>query len=242
MKIKMFVGIIFYASLSMTLAITSFAESKIEVTNSVGATYKLTEKEGMERLRELAAEGCNEDGWYFIPEKELWVDNGTNIRCNQHDFDKSILPKYMEGVKEAIVYSIHIHPAHTYRAKKIRGYYPPPFDDLCSFLDEMKYFESMGIKVSEARVVNWGGYWSVNLGISDLEQLESKYSREYFYKEYRKLVKAYREAYEEMYFTHRDKESFKSAEKKVIEDFEKGVSHLGVDLKYYYLSEKFFLL
>lgn len=209
------------------------AGEKVVTTNSVGKVYHLAEEDVMKQLGRLAAEGGNEDGWYYIPERELLIDHGTDITPIKYTPDRSVLSK-IEGVKEATLYTIHIHPVDADLEKKVRGYLPPSFDDFVYFLEEIQCARNRGIDVSEARIVEWGGYWSVNLRNSNLEQLENKCSRAHFCKEYEKLVADYQENFEKMYNSNRINGSFKPFEKWLIANFEEDVARLGMDVSYHY--------
>lgn len=221
------VGIVMSAVINLVPA--NYAQNKIIATPQTGIVYEYKQKEGEIFLKELAAKGSKEDGWYYLPEKEIWIDHGTQIMFNYYVPDRTVLLN--KGVGKAIHY--HIHPARDSLEKKIRGLLPPSFEDFGYLSEEVDYFKDKGIKIPEARVVDMGGYWSIDLENSNMEQFENFWNAKHFQQEYRDLLYVHMHEFRNTYSINKDAEVLKSIENYFINKFEEDVARLGIILKYH---------
>lgn len=230
---KKLVGIVMAAVINFIPV--NYAKSEIILTPQTGITYKYNQREGESFLKELAAKGSKEDGWYYIPEKEVWIDHGTRIEPHRYTPDRNVLLN--KGVKEAIHY--HIHPAKDSLDKRIRGLLPPSFEDFNYLSEEVDYFKDKGIRISEARIVDWGGYWSIDLENSSMKQLESSDTATGFKQKYQDLLFAHVHEFKNMFKINKDDKMLKAIEKYFINKFQEDVARLGMRIEYHKLEKSF---
>jgi hypothetical protein len=226
---KNLVGIVMAAVINLVPA--NYAKNEIIVTPQVGIVYEYNQREGELFLKELAAKGSKEDGWYYIPEKEIWIDHGTQIMSDCYFPDRTVILN--KGIEKVIHY--HIHPARNSLEKKIRGSFPPSFEDFDYLAEEIAYFKDKGIEIPEARVVDCGGYWSIDLKNSNLKQLESVYTKALigFKWKYENLLFTHTHEFKRMFEINNDKEVLKAIENYFINKFEEDVALLGMKIEYH---------
>lgn len=113
---KLLIGTVIASFLSFAnpvFAEKTVYEQEIVSTNLTGIVYKLSQKEGEKQLRKLATDGNKEDFWYYLPEKEKWIDCGRGIEQHTCLPDPTMLvyfkfsKKEFQDVKEIIHYQIH---------------------------------------------------------------------------------------------------------------------------------------
>lgn len=250
MKSKTLVSLVMSAFLSFAPVANAGQEAvkkEMVATDLTGTVYKLTKKEGLRQLSNLAAKGGKEDGWYFLPEKGIWVDHGYGIKHEGYYVEKDVILN--KGVTEAIDVHIHPVPNPSFGVPKwsgnlkiieiqrpiklrVRGLLPPSDADIIHLLTNMEYFENRGIKLEEAWIVDCKGYWSVNLKNSR----HLNRSIEDFSERYKNLLQVHLEDYIMMYSLNKDKGPFEPIEKWFIETFEREALRLGLDVTYYRLD------
>jgi len=225
---KNLVGVVMAAAISLIPA--SYAKDKIIVTPQSGIVYEYNQREGEMFLKELAAKGGKEDGWYYIPDKKIWIDHGAKIDTHYYIPDRTVILN--KGIEKVIHY--HIHPVKDSSEKKIRGILPPSFEDFDYLCEEISYLEDKGIEIPEARVVDWGGYWSIDLKNSNMKQFESIYTKALdFQLKYRGLLFAHMHEFKRMFEMNNDPEVLKAIEKYFISQFEEDVARLGIKIEYH---------
>lgn len=232
MKSKRLAGLVLSGFIALApVSVAAFSEKKIEATNKVGLVYKLSEKEGLRQLRDLAAKGSKEDGWYYLVERGEWIDHGTNIEPGEYTPKKDVLLN-IKGIRDLTIYSTHIHPASDDLEKRANGLFPPSIDDMIYYLQALTYFEKYGIDVKEFRQVDRGGYWAINLETSDMKEIRTPE----FIVEYNELIFNYYEEYRRMYRINEGNNILGTIERFYIRKFERDAAALGLDVEYNYID------
>lgn len=229
MASKNLVGIVMAAMINFTPI--SYAKNEIIVTPEAGIVYEHNQREGELFLKELADKGSKEDGWYYIPEKEIWIDHGAQIMSDRYLPDKTVILN--KDIKKAIHY--HIHPVRDPLEKRVKGVLPPSFEDFDYLSEEINYFKDRGTEIPEARIVDCGGYWSIDLKNSNMKQLEGVYTQALldFKWEYENLLSDHTYEFRRMFEINKDYEVLKAIEKYFINKFEEDVARLGMKIEYH---------
>lgn len=242
MKHKTLAGLVLSAFIALNpIGAAYTSEKQIEATNSAGLVYKLSEQEGLRQLKELALNSSKEDGWFYIPKNGEWIDNGYLIQEDSFWPNDYII--FDRGISEVIHYHIHPLPdspsdldfwpddVPIEELRNVAGFYPPSSADMSYFLDSMKVLEDEGIVLEECRVVDWKGYWVVNMINSrPLEKF-----RDDFRTKYEDLLSKHVYNYTNLYRLNRERD-FGSFERWLIASFEREAAELGLDVRYEHLD------
>lgn len=217
-------------------AIKNVDDKHIVATNLTGIVYNLSREEGLQQLRRLTIDNKYEDIWFFIPETKEWIDYGKGIKVCGADVDMDLLPTLRPDVKEVSSYHLHTLKCLSMMGfdkselLNFQGATPPSFYDIQYWLEDKDNLNKSGIKLTEAGVVDLGGYWQVDLESSDLDKIRYSLSK------YERLMDGHITKYYFLYKENKnDKKTFEIEKKKRIKEFEQEAAKLGLKLKYNFL-------
>lgn len=215
---------------------------KIVTTEKTKIVYKIPQNEGERQLTDLAAKfDSYEDAWIYIPKTGEWVDYGAEIKQDSCITRWADILSVRPDLKEGIHY--HLHPLISKRNDLPAGYdytitanfsggSPPAYQDVKSWLSEWDYFKRQGINIKEFRIVDQHGCWAVDLSQSDTQMLKS----EDFYFKYEALLFKHMQNYFKI--LKKDNKLTINAKEKIIENFSKEMSKLGLNIKYHFIKKE----